>query len=62
MRGPYPMSANPYDAEGDKRIGDSFEYKCRAFDAYGLVNDICLCDECTDKSECDMVRNRDWDY
>jgi len=39
-----------------------FEGKCQACDGYGMVDDMMLCEDCSNKFERDMIRQRRWEY
>ena len=46
----------------DDDFGDFAESQCYGCDRYLPVNDLNLCDECAGKLDCDLIRERDWDY
>jgi hypothetical protein len=39
-----------------------YDGQCAACDMWGRVNDLGLCEDCADKLERDLIRQRDWDY
>ena len=39
-----------------------YEAQCRACEAYGGVDDLCLCAECSARLDHDMIRQRAWAY
>lgn len=39
-----------------------FEGKCQACDSYGKVDDMMLCESCSNRFERDMIRQRRWEY
>lgn len=41
---------------------NGFEGKCQSCDAYGPVDDMSLCNDCSGKLERDLIRQRAWDY
>ena len=49
------------DDLGDEEFG-LWDGKCQACDAYGRVDDMSLCEECTGKIERDFIRKREWAY
>ena len=50
------------DADLDDEAFGLSDGKCAACDAYGPVDDLSLCEECSDKLDRDMIRQRDWEY
>ncbi len=36
--------------------------KCQACDTFTEVNDMSLCDDCDEKIQRDMIRDKEWDY
>jgi hypothetical protein len=53
------MSA--FDEFLDELYGDRHG-QCQACDRYGPVDDLSLCEDCGEKLERDLIRQRDWDY
>ena len=49
-------------SEFDDEFWDGYEGICQACDAYGSVNDMMLCNECSGKLERDLIRQGEWDY
>ena len=39
-----------------------YEAECQACDVVGQVNDLMLCQNCAEKFDRDMIRQRDWAY
>ena len=60
------LDGPPLDELDDVGLDDEafglFDGKCAACDAYGPVDDLSLCEECSDKLDRDMIRQRDWEY
>ena len=50
------------DIEDDEDIFPRYEGECKGCDIGGVVNDLSLCDDCADKLERDMVRQRNFAY
>jgi hypothetical protein len=46
----------------DEPESGALEGECQACDAFGPVDDLCLCLPCSAKFERDMIRQRAWDY
>jgi hypothetical protein len=49
------------DTDDDLEFG-SYQAICKGCDAYALVDDIGLCEDCAAKMDRDLIRKRDWDY
>ena len=45
-----------------KTFSPRYEGECKGCDIWGVVNDLGLCDDCADKLERDMVRQRNFAY
>jgi len=52
----YGLDGNP------ENFWNGYEGKCQACDAYGPVDDLSLCNSCTEKFEHNLIRLRKWDY
>ena len=39
-----------------------YEGECQACDIFTRLNDLGLCEECAEKLERDLIRQRDWNY
>jgi len=53
------------DNDIEEDIEDTFpsaERVCNGYDLILPLNDLGLCDDCAEKLERDLIRNRDWDY
>jgi hypothetical protein len=48
-------------AEPSNETWGMYDGQCVACDGYGRVNDLGLCQECSDNLERDLIRERDWD-
>jgi hypothetical protein len=46
----------------DDDFDDSNMSECQGCDTYLPVNDQCLCSDCSNKLERDLIRERSWDY
>ena len=49
------------DFDKDQIFG-LYDAICLACDAYAMVNDIGLCEDCDAKMDRDLIRMRQWDY
>jgi hypothetical protein len=47
--------------EEDKDFG-FYEGECQGCGCFDSLDDIGLCEECSEKFERDVIRQRDWDY
>lgn len=54
------------DKQEDEDTADEFwpgfEGECQGCDSYLPLNDLGLCDECAEKLDRDLIRQRDWEY
>ncbi len=56
------MARSDDDDLDDDEPWSDYDGKCQACDAWGPVDDISMCEDCSGKFERDTIRNRDWDY
>jgi hypothetical protein len=50
------------DGFADDEAWGMYDGQCVACDLWGRVNDLGLCEDCADKLERDLIRQRDWGY
>jgi hypothetical protein len=50
------------DANETDEMWPGWERPCQACDCIRPLNDLMLCDECADKLDRDLIRQRDWEY
>ncbi|MFQ5823561.1 MAG: hypothetical protein ACE5JB_05855 [bacterium] len=50
------------DEDTTDEFWSSFEGECQGCDSYLPLNDLGLCDECAQKLDRDLIRQRDWEY
>jgi hypothetical protein len=48
--------------ESDDELWGLWDGQCQACDVYGPVDDMMLCENCAEKLERDLIRQREWDY
>lgn len=57
-----PEEIIPFDDGFDEMFGDSLSGECQGCDISQSLNDIGLCDDCAEKLDRDLIRQRDWAY